>query len=279
MGVVRREGDWRLEKRQESLYEITYQRDLEAMAVTPDYSQGMMDDLAVAAVPVHEVDSYAEAEGLFEEHAHGRTPDSLGVAGNTGGVGQSWTASGGGGDLTTTDESFDLENSLPPGGLAVVLAVVGGIVLSQTGFAPGEPTFLVGTAMTVIGVAIFAWAGVVFQSEGSAAALDFLVTVDQDGTNGRSDSENDEPETTPPTPEALKNELIFGRADQHCEWCDDGPLDNPEVHHIEPRNEGGPNERDNLMVLCPTCHAKADRGGISKTKLRGKMSHILDEDS
>ena len=32
-----------------------------------------------------------------------------------------------------------------------------------------------------------------------------------------------------------------------------------DLHHIEPISEGGPNTEDNLMVICPTCHAKIHR--------------------
>lgn len=287
MGVVRRESDWRLEKQEEGLYEITYQQDLQAIAVTPDYSSGMMDDLAVSTVPVHEVNSYAEAEGLFEEHAHGGQPAGMGLLGGGGGRASS-PSSPIDADLAATDLSLDLgdgdgddlEGSLPPGGLAVALIFVGGLVLSQSGFSPGEPMFLLGAGIGGIGVAILAWAGIIFRTQGWAAALDFLVTVDDEETSGGSTSStSDEPETTPPTPESLKNELIFGRANQYCEWCTDGSLDNPEVHHITPRNEGGPNDPDNLIVLCPTCHRKADNGGVSRTKLRGKLSHILGQEA
>ena len=41
-----------------------------------------------------------------------------------------------------------------------------------------------------------------------------------------------------------------------------------EVHHIIPRAEGGPNSRRNLIVLCPTCHTAADKGGFSRAQLR-----------
>lgn len=286
MGVVRREGDWRLEKQEEGLYEITYQQEPQTIAVTPDYSPGMVDDLAVSTVPVHEVNSYTEAEGLFEEHAHGGQPAGMGLLG--GGGRASSPSSPIDADSAAPDLSFDhgegdgdsLEDSLPPGGLAVAFIFAGGLFLSQSGFSPGEPMFLLGAGIGGIGVAVLAWAGIIFRTQGGAAALDFLVTVDDEETSGSSTSNtSDEPETTPPTPESLKNELIFERADQYCEWCTDGPLDNPEVHHIIPRNEGGPNDPDNLIVLCPTCHRKADNGGISRTKLRGKMKHILGQEA
>ena len=86
----------------------------------------------------------------------------------------------------------------------------------------------------------------------------------EDNNSSSSDSST---EKTPPASEKLKNELYFERADKHCEWCGD-QVDSPDVHHIQPREEGGPNKKSNLIVLCPTCHRKADRGAISRSKLK-----------
>lgn len=82
-------------------------------------------------------------------------------------------------------------------------------------------------------------------------------------------------EQTPPAPEKLKNDLYFDRANQCCEWCETW-VDQPHVHHIKPRREGGPNNRMNLIVLCPNCHTKADRGAISRSKLKAKLRRIDD---
>lgn len=280
MGVVRREGEWRLEKREEGLYEVTFRREPQAKVVTPDYTQGMIDDISLGMVPVHEVDSYAEAEGLFEERAHGGPPAGMAPVGGRNSSHIDADAAEvdlgldfGGGDR----EAFEDVEKLPPGGFALVFLLVGGVVLSISGFAPGEPMFLVGAGMAIIGAAIVGWAVVLFRTQGWSEALEFLVTVEDQGetsspTGTASDGSGGSVKTPVP-PEKLKRELIFGRAEQECEWCGDH-LDNPHVHHIEPRREGGPNEHKNLIVLCPTCHEKADRGGITRTKLRQKMRHM-----
>ena len=36
-----------------------------------------------------------------------------------------------------------------------------------------------------------------------------------------------------------------------------------DLHHIEPVRSDGPNNADNLLPLCPTCHALFERGNIS----------------
>lgn len=40
-----------------------------------------------------------------------------------------------------------------------------------------------------------------------------------------------------------------------------------DVHHIVPREDGGTNRDDNLIVLCPVHHRLADRGAIPKKRL------------
>ncbi len=83
---------------------------------------------------------------------------------------------------------------------------------------------------------------------------------------------------TNPAPENLKNELYFERANQRCEWCEEW-VDTPEIHHIVPRFEGGKNTAENLIVLCPNCHRKADRGILSKSKLEYKLKRQAEKRS
>src|ERR1043166_2886357 len=41
-----------------------------------------------------------------------------------------------------------------------------------------------------------------------------------------------------------------------------------DVHHLDPVADGGPDTADNLLALCPNCHALHHQGVISKTSLR-----------
>ena len=50
---------------------------------------------------------------------------------------------------------------------------------------------------------------------------------------------------------------------ENCGW-QEGPRD---VHHITPVCEGGKNEIENLITLCPNCHRLAHRNLLSKDKL------------
>lgn len=272
MAVVRREGDWRLEKKNEGIYEITYQKKAQMKVLTPEYSPERRNIPMIDAIPVREVGSYSEAEGLFEEKAHGGSPIGFSQF-NAGGSSTTDTGIGslyedmslGGG------ESESLEDiNLPPGGLSLVLLLVGGLVLSQTGFDPGSIVFLAGMGFVVSGVVILGWAGVLYRTNGWSDAYEFLVTVDEDQSN--SDS-TDESVTTPPTPQKLKDKLYFDRANQRCEWCEER-IDHPDVHHIKPRSEGGPNNPGNLIVLCQNCHRKADRNAIPRSKLKAKVKRL-----
>lgn len=281
MGVIRREGDWRLEKLEEGLYEITHQKDKQAEIRTQDYRSSWGNDVAVGLVPVHEVDSYAEAEGLFEEYAHGGTPSG------SGSIEASATQRGrtsrdqalGEGSLNFEDDLSHLDNleNLPPGGLSLVFLIGGGVIISASPLRINEPVFIIGAGLLLSGLGIIGWSILIGTANGWDEAIEFLTTTRENSNDSSSGSGSSEDiETIPPTPESIKNKLIFGRANQRCEWCSD-QTDHPEVHHIEPRSEGGTNDESNLIVLCPSCHRKADSGGISKTKLRGKLRHIYAE--
>lgn len=283
MGVVRRVGDWRLEKHEEGLYGITYKEETQAKVRTPKYKPGWGQDTSFGLVQVHEVDSYAEAEGLFEEYTHGGPPSQLGgirspSSGKSSGLDSDLGARGSGGvefedDFALADE---LEN-LPPGGVALVFLLAGGLILSTSWRNLGEPVFIIGAGLTLAGISILGWAIILGNSKGWETAVEFLTTTtEKSREKAPGGKDSDGTETAPPAPDSLKNKLIFGRAGQRCEWCED-QLDHPEVHHIKPRSKGGTNDESNLIVLCPTCHRKADSGGISQTKLRGKLKHKIRE--
>jgi 5-methylcytosine-specific restriction endonuclease McrA len=46
-----------------------------------------------------------------------------------------------------------------------------------------------------------------------------------------------------------------------CELC--GYKSAVDTHHIVPKHQGGPHEVENLMVVCPNCHALITRRKIS----------------
>lgn len=267
MGVVRREGDWRLEKREPGVYEITYQKEVQLKVLTSDARSGIKTDAILDVAPTREVGSYSEAEGLFEEKAHGRPP--VGMQNGSGDGLLDQPSSG----ETAMNFSDGLEGELedvdlPPGGFAVVFLIVGGAILSTSGFSPNAPMFLVGIGFVTGGFVIAGWAGILYRKDGRSRAIEFLMRTENSGGDKSTGSEK-----TPPAPEKLKNTLIFDRANQRCEWCEK-QFDHPHVHHIEPRREGGPNDPDNLIVLCPNCHEKADRNAIPRSKLKAKVKRL-----
>ena len=67
-------------------------------------------------------------------------------------------------------------------------------------------------------------------------------------------------------PKAIRDKLLVD-AMHRCCLCPEHH-DVTDLHHIVPISEGGPNTEDNLMVICPTCHAKIHRF---------RRSHTLDQ--
>lgn len=261
MGVVRREGDWRLERVEDGLYEVTYQDERQLKILTSDYEPGVVDAPFVDSVPVREVGAYSDAEELFLSEVDKGAP-----------VGFAAPGSGGEPSLGGDFPSGDLSD-LPPGGIAAVLLCAGALISYLNASEPGSTLFLAGVVMAIGGVAILGVAVVLYRTRGRSAAVDFLLTLDEEADQASSDEKTDDVKRTPPAPESLKNDLIFDRAEQHCEWCEER-VDHPHVHHIVPRREGGPNEPSNLMVLCPNCHEKADREAIPRSKLKAKIRRV-----
>ena len=258
MGVVRREGDWRLEKRRKGVYEITFRQETQLRIITSDAPSYARDRSVFEPVEVRTVESYSEVEGLFEEKAHG--PPPLGMEYST----TSRTTSRG------SDSTADFDD-LPPMGIGFVFLLAGSLAIYIFWDSGNSNLLLVGGAMVAIGFIPFGYAGYLYRKEDWRSAWNFLVTVDE--TNKGKSTSADGSEKTPPPSQKLKNTLFFDRAAQHCEWCGD-PYDHLEVHHIVPRSESGPNEPENLIVLCPNCHEKADRNAIPRSKLEAKVKRL-----
>lgn len=169
-------------------------------------------------------------------------------------------------DIDMSDVSLE---DLSPIGVAAVAGILGGMVLMSESLFSSRPLFRIGIVV-VAALIIVTVAGLFYlkvNASGFSEATNWLL--------GQSSSEalnsSEDAEKTPPAPQSLKDDLYFERADKCCEWCD-VQVDSPDVHHIKPREEGGPNRRQNLIVLCPNCHRKADRGMISRSKLRRAIS-------
>lgn len=271
MGVVRQEGDWRLEKIEDGLYEVTYKETAEATITTPEYEPGAFGDQFAVSAPSYEADSDVEARSLFDEIAAQDTISVMERFGTTADGpaldGPSGPSDGAHGNGIT---------NLPPGGLALVLVLVGGGVLYASAFAIGSAAFYLGSALVLGGIGIVAWASALYKSRGASEAVRFLIAKrDPDRSDSSATDAGEDSERTLPASRSLKEELYFNRANRNCEWCNIR-VDQPEVHHIKPRREGGPNDPSNIIVLCAGCHAKADRGAISRTKLRARVRKLTE---
>jgi len=132
-----------------------------------------------------------------------------------------------------------------------------------TSISPASDAFMIALGMSVIGV--LAAAGDILDYYDMNDYIDFS---DFDLANEASSKrKKTQSKKTPPAPAALKNKLYYERANGACEHCGER-VDQPHVHHIKPRADGGPNTLSNLIVLCPNCHSKADSGLIARHRLR-----------
>ena len=148
-------------------------------------------------------------------------------------------------------------------GVGVFLLSILVLWFALTGMEPSGDAYLIALAVSFIGII--------------AAVGDFLDYFDMsdyvdfsniDGEREKSAKpKKSQTAKTPPAPAALKNKLYYERADGACEHCGER-VDQPHVHHIKPRADGGPNTMSNLIVLCPNCHSKADSGLIARHRLR-----------
>ncbi len=270
MGVVRRTGDWRLEKREEGVYEVTFRNEPQLRVLTPDAppyeSTGVLLDL----IPIEEVRSYSEAEGLFEEKAHGPPP-----------LGMEYSSDEG--RRRGADEDDVALTELPVGALGGVCVVLGAILVFTFIDGGNSIGLTIGLAFGTAGILPFVYAGYLSRECGWQEGFSILITpaeeIISEGTSKATGSDShasadEDQEKTPPPSQNLKNELFFERANRRCEYCEN-QFDQLHIHHIKPRREGGPNTRKNLIVLCPNCHSKADSGTISRSKLRYQVKERL----
>lgn len=61
---------------------------------------------------------------------------------------------------------------------------------------------------------------------------------------------------------------VYERASYQCQLCTEKV--SPEIHHID--GDPSHNSLNNLILLCPSDHAKADIGGIKKEQLKSALN-------
>jgi hypothetical protein len=83
MGVVRREGDWRLEKREDGVYVVSYDREPKVRIVTAERDEQVLDADTLGQVTVRQVTDYDDVTDAFEEYADRDDPRSVGPLGRT----------------------------------------------------------------------------------------------------------------------------------------------------------------------------------------------------
>lgn len=205
MGVVRRMGDWRLEKRDAAVYEVTFRDEPQLRVLTPDAPPYERKTPLFDSVRVEEVRSYSEAEGLFEEKAHG--PPPLGMA-----------YSSEERRKRDADEEDIPWTELPAGLLGGVFIVLSVIFLYTFIESRNTIGLTIGFVLGMAGLLPFVYAGYLLREEGWREAFSVLITPVEEiisegaskGNGGNAGASADEaPEKTPPPSQKLKNELFF----------------------------------------------------------------------
>jgi hypothetical protein len=66
---------------------------------------------------------------------------------------------------------------------------------------------------------------------------------------------------------AKVEKLIYQEAGSACPFCDESEVSALEVHHIDPRQNGGSNEPENLILTCASCHTKIQDNVITLSQV------------
>lgn len=65
----------------------------------------------------------------------------------------------------------------------------------------------------------------------------------------------------------IKRRMLKKQKIAHCEYCGNKTKEILQIHHIEAISDGGSNDLNNVIILCPNCHKSAHAGIIKKEDL------------
>ena len=67
---------------------------------------------------------------------------------------------------------------------------------------------------------------------------------------------------------SIKRRMLKNQKIAHCEYCGNKTKEILQIHHIDSVANGGNNDLNNLIILCPNCHKAAHAGIIKKDELQ-----------
>ena len=73
---------------------------------------------------------------------------------------------------------------------------------------------------------------------------------------------------------AQTQKRIFQEAGSRCPFCGESDVATLQVHHIVPKEEGGGDQDENLILSCSNCHAKVGRGIISRADVMARKREL-----
>ena len=148
--------------------------------------------------------------------------------------------------------------------IAIVILIVGVLIWS---LVPREILYpVIGGAV----ILITALSYLVYRKRGIAP----FKTLAKKGYNLTKEN-NQQKEPRPPEVPDLsweEKERFKEAVGYRCENPNCREPDIVDIHHIIPKSRGGTNMKNNIIVLCPLCHAKADRGQYNRLRVQGWIS-------
>lgn len=153
------------------------------------------------------------------------------------------------------------EEGLPPWALILIAIVLAAVFIWRA--VPKHIIYLsIGIAVVIIGAVSY----LVIKKHGTGLFKNIGKKI-YEGLKTRQEETQRQVDVVPPLTVDERAQLIDAVGGR----CENRNCRNEltlEVHHIEPRAQGGSNKLNNLIVLCASCHNLADKGEPSKAQLR-----------
>ena len=129
----------------------------------------------------------------------------------------------------------------------------------------GKQLQILGTFKYLRSITLYMWGNESYRKSFPKKAQKSKGTLRGEGPRGKKKTKRT------PIPENVKKKALM-RSGRYCQYCRKDLLRNrlmPTFHHID--GNASNHHLNNIIVLCPDCHNKADRGVITKEQLIYKL--------
>ncbi len=101
-----------------------------------------------------------------------------------------------------------------------------------------------------------------------------LVNLKREELNGEKVNTKKEPKRRKQTPRKIYARLQK-EINLRCPFCPSTDVEHFEVHHVDGNRFN--DEYENLMLVCPTCHSKIEKGDISRQDVEQKKQELMNQ--